>query len=854
MMDKQDVCRVITLYNNYIPAMCHSPQWEFCAFGTTDGIDVSDNILTKEGQKITEVIGKYEEKCKSRLPGQYAAQRIYVVRRDVLETERSFWEGNDNMPFFFFCRIQCGREKLILLKDRDGFEQEMNQVQDVKGITYLTYDNSDLFVVIRSMLYEQGMSFINRLHQNINLLNSSSQQCSLKNSFTTMAMRYSWINDIEKNAGYLEEKKIDTVYIKLMRREGGDISEIENAIKKFLGNVSPVKQPVLGTDDVILVLKSVNWKSFLSLYHSENGILSEYNPKSKYTENACGVVTQICANKLNDFEKSFVKSKPLSGQMDDKQYQVMVQKLRDKAVKNNLTELVIICNALPKFSDKAFNDYIFFPLLSVFDTLLALIETEKEFFLDKEPFFDFLTGFCMYVQNTILSDRHVTQTMGFNVKLYDIPVKLNAFYNAYLYRISNFLKQKQECQYDFIAFPGMGDIVSVKELYKGTLEDRRLLKVEIPEYSFYKVHDMMIILAHETAHYVGRIFRNRTERVHYVVTSYAHIYVKYITNFLKDTFEVTETLKQEVEERLVVLLFNVLKREKESEYLSEKKYPQLSEEKFSEKDEEKTEYFSELVPNIHDAMNDIVIYSLSTLFAPICYTMSRDKVQDMLTTVRDKSMYFIAIPIRENTQTHSYEVLEKLQVLFEESFADVMSIMILQLDVRDYINGLLDSAQYQNMELEQLIHSDIMLRIASVVGCILRRDEGFEDWKNEIQTCKDEEDRERVIGEALWLLTKASFDEDRISEEDYENNNFCAFKNDDFILYQVVEYLEKCVNSFSGEEIQLQGIPAIREIFKTFTNQECTGEQQIITMMEFIDSYREDLLQEEKQMGKMSDG
>lgn len=865
MSDKRNICRAVTLYNNYIPTMCRKPNWEFCAFGTVDGIDVSENILSSDGTKVTEEIWEQQKTWRHQLEGKYAAQKIYVVRYDDVDIEREFWE-DDQLPFFFFCRIQCGRDKMPFLKDRSEFEKRLNIYGKTAGITYLTYDNSDLFVVIKAIDYESGAGLIHLIHRNINLAMNTDTICSLKNSFTIMAVKYSWLNSLnEDDINELDQNKIDTVYIKLMEKEGGDINKIAKQIENQLKGVTVLKLPVLGSDDAIISLSAVGWGSFLNLYQSDHGIFGDDSKESIYHSNAAGIVTQICLKEAeNLYDISQVELIEDKAEESGIEYADHVERLKGKLVKLKVqsNELDIIWNALPKFSGKVFIDYVFFPLLKAMDTLLDLMLEQQDDNLDKEPSYDFLTGFCLYVQNTILSDRHVTQTMGFNTKIYDIPVKLNAFYNAYLYRVSEILEVVKDCDYAFIAFPGMDDIVSVKELYKGVSKKRRLLKVEIPEYSFYEVHEMMIILAHEAAHYVGRVFRRRKERTGFILKSYAHIYINYVENLLGSKFE--ETLSQEMEKRLTNLLSALLTREYNAEYLQNIKYPGLESKDLAIKNKENADYFAELVPNIQDAMNDIVDQGISKVFSPILYEMEDEQKSSFLGKVNEASNGFMKNPIRESTRTYSYAVLGEFQYLYEESFADLMSILILQLSLEEYVTGIINSARYQKMPLEQLLNSDVMLRVAAVIGSIIktqRVDKEWKEvktqtvvnkWKDDISKCGEEKDWEKVVSQALWLWTKDSFDHEKTSASEYINNIFCALKSDNLVLQCMTQYLQICIQKFQSLETKSKLLDAdimdsritnIGNIYGVYSGvKNCTGEEQIIEMMNFINSYRQDLI------------
>lgn len=44
-MGKKNICRPIIFYNNYVPPVGEVQKWDYCAFGTVDGIDVEDSIV-----------------------------------------------------------------------------------------------------------------------------------------------------------------------------------------------------------------------------------------------------------------------------------------------------------------------------------------------------------------------------------------------------------------------------------------------------------------------------------------------------------------------------------------------------------------------------------------------------------------------------------------------------------------------------------------------------------------------------------------------------------------------------------------------------------------------------------------
>ncbi len=852
--------------------------------GIVDGIDVSDNILNDAHAGIAERVRKEQTTFNKKLIGECAIQRVYIIRNDNREEEDRFWK-EDELPFFFFCCVQCSGDKYSFLQDRTAFERMINQRNEVNVMTYLTYDNTDLFIVIRALTYRSGAEIINDLHQNTELWGQKNGDCVLKNSFSVMAIRYSWFEAIDSGAGQnLNRQKIDKVYIKLIERQKGNIAKIEDKIKNDIAHVDCSRVPILGTDDEMLILSDIGWADFLSLYVRGKGVFGDKSENSVFCKNAVGVTTLLYV-KLSEEKISENSEETQGGQISelDQKYNDQIDMIKQKIEKfdqdgceNNFeftNELHVILNALPKFSGRVFNDYIFFPLLNVLNTLLDLLDEQNKegYRIDKKPFYDFLMAFCLYSQSTNLSDRHTAQTMGFNSKIYDIPVKLNAFYNAYIYKIKTILNNRNYVQYDFIAVPGMKDFLKVNELYKDVSESQRLIKVEIPEYSFYDVRKMMIILAHETAHYVGRDIRNRTDRMKRVISCYSHVYVRNIKEYC-ELYEYGENIWQEIERRLENMISRQLQCEFDAVFLRTIRYNGIDEkesEDIAKRNRAHIDYFMYLNTKIHVAMMDIVEYRLSTLFAPLMVEIEQGKDEETMAQIKAASLRFVTVPKEDATVVASHIVLDLLMKLYEESFADLMSILILNLDAEEYVTGIIKSAEYQNVNIEELINSDFMLRIAAVFSCIVLKcrnmgnDRGItESWIQKLN-CIDNREKQwtRVVQEALWLSCRDIFTEyDDIS---YEKNVFLAFIKDNVILENAAEYLKLCVSKFyetfegtqnnyenrkdnirDTERLQArQDIDTVRRMFGVFSDEiGYSGEKQICEMLKFIEEYRREIL------------
>lgn len=858
-MGESNICRAITFYNDYIPNLRTKAKWGFCTFGIIDGIDVSENIITGKSKEIEQEIWTQQESLQNEFNGEYTAQQVYIIRNDDTEKENAFWEGND-LPFYFFCRIQCDGEKFYFLRDRTEFEKIINGDERLHALTYLTYDNTDLFIVIKTSEYALGAGLVNQLHQNINLSMNDDRLCILKNSFTVMAVKNEWLNEIDDRIDELEQQIVDTVYINLIKKPEGELENIETKIKEIVGDEKVYRTPVLGTDDEMFVLSNVSLREVLSLYKPVQIFGEKIKESSLYRKNVAGMTTKLCTRvsgaELWNFKIFDIDDFPETCM----EYQRQVKNLQTKLSSEKavcIRELNTILNVLPKFSGTFFNDYLFFPMVSALDVLIDLMNESAKKAMDKNPFYDYLTSFCLYAQNAMLSDRHSAQILGFNTKIYDIPVKLNAFYNAFIYRVKSILNRDNPNKYCFIAVPGMRDFVSVVELYKDVSDNQRLIKVEIPEYSFYNIRNMMRILTHETTHYVGTDLRNRDGRVKAVVRSYSHSYVEYIKRICRG-LTCSQQMWDQVEKRLDMLLIRNVEYLRSGDYLK-KRYFITDQDQCDTIAAKNDAHLMRLLPNIHETMKDIVNYGLVNIFSPFMNEMEKEDWDRLLEDITQASLRFVMSTTQTTTIVNSQNILNMLMSLYAESFADLISVLVLNLSVKDYLTGLVESAKNQGMDKKNLINTEAILRISSVLNSYLEETEVSADWKKELYDSDENDIWYSVAQEALWLAKR----EDNVGIDDrdidaYNKNVFLALKKDKVVLTQLIEYLKTCIDKFK-EKFLFQNpdkidekIQDLRTLFSVYEeNSSYSGEEQIIRMMEFIECYRKDI---QKEMGAQNDG
>ena len=529
--NKTNICRAINFFNNFLPPNSADHRWEYCAFGTFDGVNVESAWYERESTIILKKIWHHQNQAAHNLRGEYSVQTVYAVCNADKEREQSFW-NDDKFPFTFFCRMQYGGDLSGLRKNKEMLERCLNKTDKISAWVYLTYDNSDLLIVIKAASYAYGAGAVNEMHSGVNFSFCADSVCWLKNSFTVFALKQEFIDEVKDiEVRYkLNEVTIDRVVIRLIEKRCGCIKKLEDTINSIHGT----HKHILGADDEIIFVDNLGWGDFLYLYCTQEGAF--HSTSKIYGEYIGGATTAICTKVvLGDYFGAYIKNDAeldhIWGEWYKKQIGVLLEKLNKKSGNTYYKELYMILNALPKFSGEIVSDYIFFLVLKPLETLIDLLGDAK---VEDEAYYKFVKNFNMYVQSSVKSDKHTMQTMDFNTKIYDIPVKINALYIALIYMVCDVLNignHNQRHRYDFLVVPGAANIVNVLELYSKVSKEKRLLMVEIPENRFYDMCSIMRIFSHEVAHYVGGDLRNRRNRYKYMLRNVAVVYINYIKSY-----------------------------------------------------------------------------------------------------------------------------------------------------------------------------------------------------------------------------------------------------------------------------------------------------------------------------------
>lgn len=555
----KNICRAFILYNDFLPPVAEAHQdWQYLSFGNYDGLSVGENLF-EENPCDFSALWEYHIRQGKNMNGSFSAQILWGVRYEASEDwDGDFWDEvkNEQYPFLFISLLQI-RQPVVepaLKEKRMELEKTLTEHSVRKAITYLTLDNSDLILALRCKNYQDGADAINAFHYEEDL--------GLNYSFTVASIRKTFLADDKKIMNV--EGNVSHAYVQIIEKYPGSISYIYDKIKESIDESHiKIKEAILGCNDEVIVVEDVPWNQFLKLFQDNRGILNHSN--ELYGDRLMGVTTLIgekqgltepgwdekitAAGERAAKEGWTYDRKSLSTVMKEKCKKMGEGKdaVRMNAVKKSIYQVI---NSLYKFERTPFRDYmfqtVFLPLNMVIDMADEVKEGSVEGFYTS--FYEFMKGLNLYAQNSGRSDRQFTQTPDMNIRIYETPVKLNAFYNAFIYYLKQFLSklekpqpENKEHEYEFLACPGVTNNMQVQELFKPISDTKRLFLVEMPENQVYNPKMIMIMLAHEVAHFVGKDIRNRKMRFECAEKIAGKIVVKYfranLKDFLKDNLD-----------------------------------------------------------------------------------------------------------------------------------------------------------------------------------------------------------------------------------------------------------------------------------------------------------------------------
>lgn len=837
------ICRPILLHNEYVPAITGKREYEYLVLGHHDGMTIGE-AFPLENPGFFEKIFLFNAKYEGRL-SQYSTQFFYGFHGDAV-AEKAFWESK--LPFTFMSFIQFTDEKtteyqkyLESLQYRNNEKKNLKlteSTENIRTIAYYTLDSSDVIFVIKCGISETGTQIINNLHQDVGSLHPF----RVRNSYSILGINF---DSVENGEDALLLEDIDRIELRIIERKSGSVNALYNAIEDALkergASCSVERKGLMGTEDEAIIIHEAKWRDLLPFYKRDTGILVNSNKRSQ--RYASAITTKVlypvmtgennADQEMNDGE--------IPTPFCDYLYEKIERIYENQCTMSALTEkknLVMLVNALRKIEysnrvGKTFNDYCFYTIMMPTAMFVRLREKEKN---DAVEFYEFIKYVKLCMQNYVKPDRVYQQITDFNIRYFDIPPKLIALYNAYLYYAKQALNIDTKGEYEFLLCPGMNRKTEVKELFQGTdshfdvkgnpeeAESHHLFRVEIPESQVYNPGLMFFTLGHEVSHFVGRAIRKREVRYESILRLTSRMTavslrekIRYALDLDSACFgeEIWRYIENEICREMEIHIEGYLNRE----YMKEVEYDE------EERIEKQIAFYrifyrhtSVLKILLDKAVKKTLHFKSNIIFDRLIWEDVNAAVKSGKIVYEERKEYYRKQKIRieecvdrflnprtVNTTDMTLENgIENIMYLLEECYADISCILLLRLSLEDYLGNLVKILETFESSVEDIKDTRIITRVVIVMAVMSyevngeQKEKGCFFWQDsEILTSgvAGEEEVLDLQEEALNYMHAYIGNQEEIPIGEMEGD-IQSINLDAEMLREIIAYLLKCRSEY----------------------------------------------------------
>ncbi len=713
----RNICRPIILYNKMVPPSPNKLDYDYLIFGDYDGLSVKENIYSENKNDLIRLWYDMVEEAK-RLDGNYVYRTIFGFRsEEECDASDEAFQGLTEHPFLFISMLQFKEKHIELRAKRQCIETSINECYEELGasaICYLTIDNATILLMIKAKTYELGAQAFHYFRYHCYDI------CGLTLNYSYTINGYSQ-GDLNNELYLDDEAIVDEAVLNIIENSPGSVWCFYEELKRQLLEADKPKvknlslYSIFGNDDMVIRINEIRWCDLLPLYRNKGkGLL--LNECDGYIRCVYNITTTIsirqeehdnglarCPVEIDTpIEDDFTEH--CASVFDEHRNRILSN--NDKKAKGYSKALLIILNSLQKYEKSDFSKYIFLTIYDPVNTFIEMVydENYSKLIVDHQEL-EFINAVNIQVQNTIGACRSFFEAPDFNAAIYYSPVKLNALYASYAFYVTERLRMQtdslgSEYNYKFMICPWMQEQIICFNIFEEGLTDKNVILLKIPERLLYQPRDLMIMLTHEIAHFVGEGIRNRIKRYDCFVNIMINSIISYIKGipFLMDFVAETDfrTVKEFLNQKLRLKSERYIesKRKEDPQYLKYR-YTLVS---------TKDELNNVIRGVIRDHKKDLFL-----MFKSNYYSKHKEKLQSLYSDIY-KSEYN-----RENIQSfkkEQYTILEYekawedavfkllyqyseslitpginlISQIFSETYADLISVMTLGLTPLDYIS------------------------------------------------------------------------------------------------------------------------------------------------------------------------
>lgn len=683
---------VITLYKGRYKKS-NEEGIQYRTFGEFDYIKISDAPISKDENKIDyfKLWERTEEASKSLNVGESCHNLYAYSLRENYNKE--FW--NDRKPYFFASLLQ-GIQIKEKIKELEKFLYKMSfKYKKFNFAIYYSLDSCDFIVFIKSTKYEIGAKQIHRFPM-------FCYNEKIHNNYCYSICGIDFDELLASNENEVFEKVMVCFVVKKLFYYQNWYRSFSDVFPEM--NFEDIKRQShfnynrLGNEDVCINILKCNIKKLISEM-KEGGCLC---PENEDFRNGIMKLRIHFDNKPYIHEFPVMEERPECNQKDTNSYIDMYQNdVVEEAkrqlypfVKKALEEVLKACSYLEEenFASDLWK--------CIKNAIKMLFTKMNEFWIDdgekevdrnqivyNESVVKVVQGIMSIVNGSLHTDKMFFQSPGFNAVLYDIPVKILAFYNHFVEQLVNTLNDKEDKSFCYLLCPDLYLSIKIQKLFdiKNEYPIHRFLLGKIPVKAIFEPKRLMQELAHEVAHCVGDNIRKRERRFVYTIAMLAETIA---TSMLSPTDDSGEA------EQIFTNIYDKLGEERKNK-LHEKLVEKIK------------QYFKEEFET-NENTDDFLYYQVNTsCFFDISTKKLLVERSEMLLAVIDsvikryyketnrgifeyiQDMLQLSIVLQNNIEllfVNAYSIIKAVHTLTNESFADLIMCEVLGVQMDEYVD------------------------------------------------------------------------------------------------------------------------------------------------------------------------
>lgn len=750
----------------------------------------------------------------------------------------TFWANTEKQPILFLTMFHLGRDVALT----DAIMRVSNMFHGRRHLIYLGFDYSDVVLFYRGSSFQEFTELIMRIdYQENNPIVADS------------VTLYSFYRDYCDKATetFRADFKIGVT----------DYSSAKKAIDKLSKNWGGTMfRWTLGRNDVAVCNDNANLRWIMAVHQMLDSTDQEHdsapvpwcttrklsifipvpenNQVSGKTDRAIIVsnIRDVLARKSEEFKTAYEnRCAKLKVQVDS----VWLDWLSNSSLwaatffDNKMSENMGIC-LVPQYLD-------------MFEYETRLLSCEKLTISDlkeaRNGMSNFFTSILTLIDSMNPSNRQSVQAPAFRVETFDMPPRIMAYYTAVTQTLIDALRDNSEDRqilYSFAISPQFTQTLKVSSLaLQNVLPKHQFILIGIGERSLYTLQLTTQALTHEVSHLVGEYRRCRKERSGYMIKCALHRVISYVLkglyNRLSPLYGVQfPALSAEQKEAGITKIYDALIRSNTLYVPSPDHHSPIIVERI---DSLANELYSN--PSVNKIFFDVIwglmFPDVESSYESVTYRTMLEKLlihklplpkedsevktylerlqyEEMVRSVKclvrrvfndelnrmSKGKLFAYNGADDSPEYMDLSLSRDICNQFKEVFADLQTILLLELDFPSY---------YRSLDLKNDPESDLTVRILAVVQTLKGNYWPVDDMMKFLQSIHNQS---HII---ITVSSLIKFDP-LLDVEKYSKQGV-----DPFYVFYLSEYLMRCKSyaykSFSADSHNISAVQRIRNIHKS---------------------------------------